>query len=182
MSFPTPSPTIPAPPPPPPLLLLNKRAPKTVTETITIQNSIYYVSFATEQHFLTLTDTVYINVTIFLTDTITHTRHSPPITHTSAATITATTTVAATAINACDSATISRPLTAPVGEEKLDGAAVAGIVIGSLVGVALLAALVWWGVRRWRAWKAKGSQRMRGVELQRRWETEQEMRVRGEDV
>lgn len=41
----------------------------------------------------------------------------------------------------------------------------------------------WFGVRKWRARKAMRNEHNRGVELQRRWEREQEMRAReGDDV
>ncbi|KAI4239140.1 MAG: hypothetical protein L6R40_005573 [Gallowayella cf. fulva] len=172
-------------PPPPPYLLDKRKGPKTVTETITIHNSIFYVSFATEQQFLTLTDTVYVNRTVFLTNTITQTATRPAITQQTPTTVLLTTTFAPTSMNACHSAIAAGTPLQPVSatqDEKLDGAAIAGIVIGSLVGLGLVMGLVWFGVRKWRAWKAKGNRRMNGVELQRRWEREQEMRATGGDV
>lgn len=59
---------------------------------------------------------------------------------------------------------------------KLGGVAVAGIVVGGLVGAAALMALAWVAMRKYRNWKARKNQHMMGVELQRRWEMEQEDR------
>lgn len=58
---------------------------------------------------------------------------------------------------------------------------IAGIAVGAFMGLGLLMAAAWFAMRRYRAWKAKKNQRMRGVELQRRWEREQEVR-KMEDV
>ncbi|KAL8726635.1 MAG: hypothetical protein Q9166_006594 [cf. Caloplaca sp. 2 TL-2023] len=175
---------------------------KTITITETIHESIVYVSFATEQHLLTVTDTIFVNKTVFMTDTVTHTATrdrtaSVPILTLnptpSVVTSTMTKTLAATGMNLCDSAaaastgtTISttpfQPIAA-VQDEKLSGGAVAGAVIGSLLGVAAVMGVVFVGVRKWRAWKAKENRHMKGVELQRRWEVEQEMRGKdGEGV
>ncbi|KAL8719043.1 MAG: hypothetical protein Q9225_003900 [Loekoesia sp. 1 TL-2023] len=63
----------------PPPFYIRKGPPKTITETVSITISEFYVSFATESSLLTLTDTVYINKTVFNYITLTHTNH---LTHT----------------------------------------------------------------------------------------------------
>ena len=68
------------------------------------------------------------------------------------------------------------PVTQDKGEGGMSPAAIGLLVLGVVMGLALLAGGGWFGVRKWRAWKAKQNQRMRGVELQREWEREQEMR------
>ncbi|KAL8861050.1 MAG: hypothetical protein Q9178_002563 [Gyalolechia marmorata] len=184
--FPHPPPpsssTNPTTPPPYTLVTLHnlkKDSPETVTETITIHETIHLVSFSTEQILLTRTDTVYVNETVFIHDTITHTAMRTLSPNPSRMTI--TTTLLPTSLpdtNNCDSAAaqaFQQP--APIIQDKKpNGAAIAGAVVGSLLGVALMVGLLWFAARKWRAWKAKKNGHMKGVELQRRWEMEQEMR------
>ncbi|KAL8791190.1 MAG: hypothetical protein Q9213_000147 [Squamulea squamosa] len=187
----------PSPPPAPPSFALvtlhnqAKKDPETVTATITIHETIHMVSFATEKTTFTLTDTVFVNRTVFIHDTITHTVSQPILTLNptpSRFMVTTTTTITPTAMDICNSAaTAARATTTstiPTISEnsRPNGAAIAGAVIGSLLGVALVMAAVWFGIRKWRAWKAKQNEHMKGVELQRRWEVEQEMRTAGGDV
>ncbi|KAL8769831.1 MAG: hypothetical protein Q9209_004269 [Squamulea sp. 1 TL-2023] len=183
----------PSPPPNPPTFTLvtlrnkAKKDPETVTATITIHETIHMVSFATEKTTFTLTDTVFVNRTIFIHDTITHTASKPILTLNltpSRFMLTTTKTITPTAMNICNSAAAAQSSSTPTVSEtsRPNGAAIAGAVVGSLLGVALVMGAVWFGVRKWRAWKAKQNGHMKGVELQRRWEVEQEMRTVGEDV
>ncbi|KAI4137746.1 MAG: hypothetical protein L6R39_007119 [Caloplaca ligustica] len=67
-------------------------------------------------------------------------------------------------------------------EGRLSGGAIAGIVIGAVLGAGALMALAWLGMREYRRWKARKNQHMKGVELQRRWETEQDVRREMEEI
>ncbi|KAL9029355.1 MAG: hypothetical protein Q9196_002401 [Gyalolechia fulgens] len=160
----------------PPLVHRRKKGPKTVTETISVTISEFYVSFATESRLLTLTDTVFVNETVFNYITLTQTSH---LTHTVNNTVpttvfaTTTTLMPAEPTPALAQATL-RPVSAPEGGRQLHPVAVAFVALGAVVGSVGVAALAWFAVRRYRGWKARESQRMRGVELQREWEREQE--------
>ncbi|KAL8996653.1 MAG: hypothetical protein Q9169_003877 [Polycauliona sp. 2 TL-2023] len=168
-------------PPPQPLItpspLLHKRDDDdTITESITI----FITERVTEQISIYLTDTVFINETVYIHDTVTRTL--PPSTLTlRPSPITLTTTFSATPSSI---STISPPAAAkqtiePIARsEGPKGPVIAGAVVGSLAGVALLMVAAWFAVRKWRVWNARRNQRMQGVELQRRWEREQEMRGR----
>lgn len=50
-------------------------------------------------------------------------------------------------------------------------------MLGSLAGAGLLLGLAWVAMTKYRGWKAKKNQHMKGVELQRRWEREQERKM-----
>ncbi|KAL8853345.1 MAG: hypothetical protein Q9221_001821 [Calogaya cf. arnoldii] len=176
---PSPTPT----PPPFTLPILHHRAKKdpTVTESITI--TIH--ERVTEKQTLFQTDTVYINETVFIHDTVTHTSTKPITIHPTAQKITFTETkiVGPTGARLCAAAQTDGivPMPAVNGREGPKGPVIAGAVVGSLAGLALVMGAAWLGVRKWRNWKAKRNGHMNGVELQRRWEREQEMRVKEDD-
>ncbi|KAI4206939.1 MAG: hypothetical protein LQ348_000758 [Seirophora lacunosa] len=163
-----------SPPPHCPNHIVRRKGPETVTETVSITISVFDVSVLVESHFLTLTDTVYINKTVF--QPVFHTAHH---THTLTLNHSIPTTVLATATLPLPATILEQATLRPVPPSqtgKLGGVAVAGIVVGGLVGAAALMALAWVAVRRYRNWKARKNQHMMGVELQRRWEMEQEDR------
>ncbi|KAI4194572.1 MAG: hypothetical protein LQ346_003649, partial [Caloplaca aetnensis] len=122
---------------------------------------------------LTLTDTVYVNKTVF--QPVYHTAH---VTHTLTFNQTMPTTIMATTTlppsTALGQATL-RPVPAHQ-ESRLGGMATAGIAVGAFLGLGLLMAAAWFAMRKYRALRAKKNQHMRGVELQRSWEREQEVR------
>lgn len=62
------------------------------------------------------------------------------------------------------------------GGGHLKPVAIAFIVLGVVAGLAVVAGVAWYALRKYRGWKAKENQRMRGVELQREWEREQQVR------
>ncbi|KAI4288506.1 MAG: hypothetical protein L6R35_002227 [Caloplaca aegaea] len=170
--------------------IVRRKDPRTVTETVSVTISIFDVSVLVESHFFTLTDTVYINKTVFqpLFHTSHHTRtmtldyNVPTTVH--AVQVLATPTLATTALPPPATVLAQATLT-PVSsrlEGKLGGGAVAGIVVGALVGAAALMTLGWVAMRKYRNWKAKKNQRMLGVELQRRWEREQEDRREMDEI
>ncbi|KAI4166763.1 MAG: hypothetical protein LQ343_007785 [Gyalolechia ehrenbergii] len=164
----------------PPLFYIHKNAPKTVTQTISITISEFYVSFATESQLLTLTDTVYVNKTVFNYVTLTHTDHTThTINNTVPTTVFATTTLlpaSTTKSAALAQATLRPDVSVQKGGGHLKPVAIVFVVLGAVVGLVVVVGVVWFAVRRYRGWKAKGNQRMRGVELQREWEREQEDR------
>ncbi|KAL8841773.1 MAG: hypothetical protein Q9170_000806 [Blastenia crenularia] len=161
-----------SPQPTPPPFYVRKGDPKTVTATVSLTISEFYM--VTESTLLTVTDTVYINKTVFNYITVTHTND---LTHTLNNTVPTTvfaTTTLSTPTAALVQATLSPAVPTRLDGSKLKPVAIVFIVLGVLVGVLALMGLGWFGLRRYRAWKAKENQRMRGVELQRRWEMEQE--------
>ncbi|KAL8984021.1 MAG: hypothetical protein Q9205_001899 [Flavoplaca limonia] len=157
-----------------------KKEDPTVTESITIT----ITERITEKEFLYQTDTVYINRTIFNTihDTITKMATAPLLTlrpEPLRVTVTTTSTTLCIPPSAAAAQETMAPFEQPmhgIEGSKPNGPVIAGAVVGSLAGLALLMAGAWFGVRKWRAWKAKRNGHMKGVELQRRWEVEQEMR------
>ncbi|KAL8655740.1 MAG: hypothetical protein Q9226_002929 [Calogaya cf. arnoldii] len=174
---PSPTPT----PPPFTLPILHNKAKKdpTITESITI--TIH--ERVTEKQTLFQTDTVYINETVFIHDTVTHTSTRPITTTPTAQKITFTETkvLDPTGAQLCAAAQTDGivPMPMPAANDNgPKGPIIAGAVAGSLVGLALVMGAAWLGVRKWRNWKAKRNGHMKGVELQRRWEREQEMSVK----
>ncbi|KAL9014556.1 MAG: hypothetical protein Q9173_000811 [Seirophora scorigena] len=162
------------PPPHCPHHIFRRKGPKTVTETVSITISVFDVSVLVESHFLTLTDTVYINKTVFQPVFHTaHQTHTVTLNHSIPTTVLATTTLPPPA-TVLEQATL-RPVPPSQGG-KVGGVAVAGIVVGGVAGAAALTALGWVAMRKYRNWKARKNQHMMGVELQRRWEMEQEDR------
>lgn len=162
----------------PPLFFYNhaKKEPKTVTETVSVTKTVFQISFATESQFLTLTDTVYVNKTVFNYVTLTHTNH---VTHTKNNTIPMT--VFATITAAETSPTLAQATSKPDVSAQQEGGhlkpvAITFIILGTLAGLVVIAGLAWFALRKYRSWKAKENQRMRGVELQRAWEREQDVR------
>ncbi|KAL8880613.1 MAG: hypothetical protein Q9198_002016 [Flavoplaca austrocitrina] len=157
-----------------------KKEDPTVTESITIT----ITERITEKQFLYQTDTVYINLTVFNTihDTITKMATAPLLTlrpEPSRVTVATTSTTLCIPPSAAAAQETMAPFEQPmhgIEGSKPNGPVIAGAVVGSLAGLALLMAGAWFGVRKWRAWKAKRNGHMKGVELQRRWEVEQEMR------
>ncbi|KAL8906124.1 MAG: hypothetical protein Q9207_002213 [Kuettlingeria erythrocarpa] len=166
------------PPPHPSPYILRRKGPATVTETVSITISVFAVSYAVETQLLTLTDTVYINKTVF--QPVYRTAH---VTHTLTFNQTIPTTIISTA-TLPPSAALGQGTLRPVPahqESRLGSIAIAGIAVGAILGLGLLMAAGWFAMRKYRAWKAKKNQHMRGVELQRSWEREQEVR-KMEDV
>ncbi|KAL8704877.1 MAG: hypothetical protein Q9201_001993 [Fulgogasparrea decipioides] len=156
-------------------LLRRGRPPKTATVTETVTIDRFYVSYAPTPEPQTITNTVFKNVTIYSHNTVTHnamvTVHQPidrPVT----TTISASTACLSTPMAAAQ-ATLA-PVPVHQGHRKMSTAAIVATALGVVIGLALLLAAGWCVLRKWRVWKAKGSQRMKGVELQRRWEREQE--------
>ncbi|KAI4103222.1 MAG: hypothetical protein LQ339_004325 [Xanthoria mediterranea] len=178
----------PSPPPPSitptPITPLHKRKKQdpTVTESITI--TVHERVTFTVNQFFTQTDTVFINETVYIHDTITHTSTKPTTVFPSPLNVTLTATSTPTA-GKCDPFAASASSVTPFSPNynKAKGPVIAGAVVGSLLGLALVMGGAWFGVRKWRARKAMRNEHNRGVELQRRWEREQEMRAReGDDV
>ncbi|KAI4255763.1 MAG: hypothetical protein LQ352_002414 [Teloschistes flavicans] len=159
--------------------LLPRRQTVTVTETTTIKT--FYVSFATETLSpVTLTNTVYNNVTIYSNIYSTLTHQATMTVHQDVdRPVTATVCPHPTAPQGAK--TTFEPVSIIHPANQLSAGAIVGIVVGALAGLALLLGMVWSAIRKWRQWKAKKSQRMQGVELQRAWEREEETgRVLGE--
>ncbi|KAL8628733.1 hypothetical protein Q9189_005552 [Teloschistes chrysophthalmus] len=115
---------------------------------------------------------VYYNVTVYsnIYETLTHqstmTLHQPidrPIT----ATVCSQPTAPQGAKTTFEPVSVIHPT------NQLGSGAIAGIAVGAVAGSAMLLGMVWFAVRKWRQWKAKKSQRVQGVELQRAWEREE---------
>ncbi|KAL8779752.1 MAG: hypothetical protein Q9194_001295 [Teloschistes cf. exilis] len=152
--------------------LFPRRQTVTVTETTTIKT--FYVSYTTETPDpVTLTNTVYYNITVYsnIYNTLTHqstmTLHQPidrPV----------TTTICPNPTAPQGAKTTFQPVSVIHPNNQLSSGAIAGIAVGAVAGLAMLLGIVWYAVRKWRQWKAKKSQRVQGVELQRAWEMEEE--------
>ena len=150
--------------------------PKTVTETVSITTSEFFVSFVTESHLYTVTDTVFINKTVNNFITVTHTNY---LIHTINNTLPQITVSATTTPSTPTAAPLAQATFIPASSsQQADGGlkpvAVAFIVLGAVAGLLMLIGMAWFAVRKYRAWKAKENHHMRGVELQRKWEVEQE--------
>ncbi|KAL8712861.1 MAG: hypothetical protein Q9220_003069 [cf. Caloplaca sp. 1 TL-2023] len=156
-------------------LLHARKDPKTVTEII--DHTTFNV--VTETHLLTATETIYINKTVISTLVATQTKNITQIV--SAAPITITNTrVSGTA---CPSLDAARPVTVAAHQPQgLSAASIALIVIGVLMGLVVVLGMAWWAMRWYRGWRAKRNQRMEGVQLQRRWEREQEEGKRASEM
>ncbi|KAI4114051.1 MAG: hypothetical protein LQ338_008066 [Usnochroma carphineum] len=155
--------------------ILRRKDPKTVTETISITISVFDISITTESQLLTVTETVYINKTVF--QPVTHTE-TALFTHTVNQTIPTTILETRTLLpsSTCEPAKATlTPLPTYQGR-RLGAGAVAGIAVGSVVGALAVMSLAWLMMRKYRRWMARKNQHLKGVELQRGWEMEQDVR------